>query len=335
MWNERLRNDGWEHLAIQRIILAWAPSTLDLYNRQINRLHDFCKQGNIPFPPTNPRHIATFLCDIASNTKRPKSALHTTTAALNCLYEAFGIANPAATGDISRLVTGIIKSGTQAPRIKTPVMPIVPFRELFSSWNNDTIPIKQLRLKAITLLALTFMLRPSDIAPKCTLMSNSAECDRLVFSSNNIAFDDSGGMTITFHGVKNDYHRDGFTVTIPSASVSSWDPVRTLRDYMSRTAMQRLTSKDDAVFLSLNRPFHGLSSTAIAGVLQEAIELAGLGGQGFSAKCFRPTGATFAIASGCDSNVARQIGRWKSQSVFEEHYVHTAVPENYVDDLLG
>ena len=46
-------------------------------------------------------------------------------------------------------------------------MPIAPFRQLFLSWEpNDELPIKQLHLKSITLLALTLMLRPSDIAPK-------------------------------------------------------------------------------------------------------------------------------------------------------------------------
>jgi hypothetical protein len=83
----------------------------------------------------------------------------------------------------------------------------------------------------------------------------------------------------------------------------------------------------------LNKPFHALSSSSIATILQQAIDRTGL--KGFSAKCFWPSAATQAIAMGCDLNVARQIGRWKSQSVFEEHYVHVVVPDSYVDDMFG
>lgn len=88
------------------------------------------------------------------------------------------------------------------------------------------------------------------------------------------------------------------------------------------------------MFLSLFRPFHALSSVTIANILKYAIQLSGLGGLSYSAKCFRPTGATNAIALGLNPDLARHIGRWKSQEVFEKHYVHSRVPEHYTDSML-
>jgi hypothetical protein len=306
------------------------------YNRQISKLQQHCTAENISFPPNDTAAIADFLCQVASESDRPKSILNCSTAAMTCLYGAMNKHNPVHTMDISKLLTALVKSQTKIARVKSPVMPVVAFSNFFSQWpNNGSLSIKQLRLKAVTLFALTFMLRPSDVAPKAIFMDDKLECHHLVFALNNIVFHDSGHMSVTFHGGKNDYHRDGFTIKIPPASDKQLDPVSTIRDYMTRTGLQRLTSLDQAVFLTLVKPYHGLSSTGIASVLQEAIGLVGLAGQGFTAKSFRPTGATHAVATGCDSNVARQVGRWKSHSVFEEHYVHVNVPEKFVDNLVS
>lgn len=39
--------------------------------------------------------------------------------------------------------------------------------------DNEQLTLKQLRLKAITLLALTFMTRPSDLAPRAQVFDAS------------------------------------------------------------------------------------------------------------------------------------------------------------------
>ena len=301
----------------------------------MTKLKQFCTDKELSFPPKDTSVIAEFLCLIASSSDRPKSVLTNTVAAMTCLYSAMKLDNPTHDYDINKLVTALVKSQTCAPRIKSATMPVSAFHTLFSTWpDNHKLTTKQLRLKAVTLMALTFMLRPSDVAPKAIYMNSDLEWHSLVFSSRNVTFHDTGHLTVTFHGIKNDYHREGFTIKIPPASTPEVDPVQTLKDYMTRTSTARLCSTDDAVFLTLVKPYHGLSSQGIASVLQEAIGLAGLSGQGFTAKSFRPTAATQSVASGCDSNVARQVGRWKSHSVFEEHYVHVVVPENFVDKLV-
>ena len=54
----------------------------------------------------------------------------------------------------------------------------------------------------------------------------------------------------------------------------------------------------------------------------------------YSAKDFRPTGATVAIDNGTDPEVAMQIGRWKTRSVFFSHYVHSTPPADYSQKLF-
>ena len=56
--------------------------------------------------------------------------------------------------------------------------------------------------------------------------------------------------------------------------------------------------------------------------------MAGLKGLEFSAKDFRPTGATVAVKSHINPDMIHRVGRWASQEVFESQFVHSR-PEKY------
>ena len=138
-------------------------------------------------------------------------------------------------------------------------------------------------------------------------------------------------LKVTFFGKKNDVNRTGFEVFLPRLENRLLDPVATLEDYIDRTKCIR---KDRAVFLSLNRPHTALSAASVAKLLEESIDLVGLKGQGFSAKSFRPTGATTAIDAGMDPKVVQKVGRWKCQEVFFDHYVHSRTPVEFPSSVF-
>lgn len=317
--------------------MHWSKSTLDQYNRYANRYFEYCVSQNVDFPSASEEVISSFLCIVGSGSPRPKSVLNGTLAALVCLFNAVGAPQTMANGLLQKLVDGIIKSCTVAPMLQTPVMPIDAFHSLFQKWPEDKdLAIKDLRMKAICLLAIVFMLRPSDIAPHARhLDTDTLTPVNMTFTRDQVKFGDSGDMSLTFHGIKNDIARDGFTITVSQGTDPKVDPVFALKEYMARTQDIRDKILGQPVFVTLYKPYHALGASSISRVLQDAIEAAGLGGLGFSAKCFRPTGATKAIASGLKPDTARHIGRWASPEVFEKHYVHTKVPATYVDTILG
>jgi len=234
---------------------------------------------------------------------------------------------------ISRLCSALIKSGTSIPLKHSTVLPIEPFNFMFSSWKeNIDLTLSDLRLKAITLLAFSLMLRPSDIAPKALFFDNlTGETRKFIFSTNMIEFN-SEGLKVSFLGIKNDAQRSGFQVFLPSAPNSKLDPVAAIKDYITRTEPYRT---DEGVFLSLNKPYKAISAASVSKILEKAISMAGLAGQGFSAKSFRPTGATRAIDGGIDPEVVQKMGRWKCTEVFREHYVHSKTPRAYTQTILG
>lgn len=253
------------------------------------------------------------------------------------MYKALDKPNLADHDLCHKLIKGIVKSGTTAPRTKTPVVPIQPLHNMFMQWeDNDKLSVEDLRLKVLCLLGLGFMLRPSDVAPRGVVLdTDTMEVENMIFSVDLLQFHDDGALSINFHGIKNDGDRAGFPVKIPPASNSKLDHCAALTAYLKATEMKRATVPGQPVFISLEAPYHALDSVEIAKILQNGIDRAGMSNMGLSAKSFRPAGASKAIESGCPAKIAQAVGRWKCQEVFEQHYVHTKVPDNYTDNLLA
>lgn len=304
------------------------------YNRYVKRYYIFCADRNVTFPCVEEQFIATYLCCVAEDSARPKSVLNGTMAALTCLFDAMELNKAVLHGSITKLVDGLVKSATVAPMIKTAIMPVKPFHDLFTAWpDNGLLTLKDLRMKVICLMALVFMLRPSDVAPHGQYLDpESLAPVNMVFGKNQIQFHDNGDLSVTFHSIKNDAARDGFKVTIPPCPDRKLDVASALLCYMTRTAGIRNVVPKRPVFITLQRPYQALSASAVSKILGDAVKAAGL--SGYTAKNFRPTGASQAVAQGLKPDVARHIGRWRSQEVFDKHYVHTHVPSDYLADML-
>ncbi len=127
-------------------------------------------------------------------------------AALACLYEGLGYPNPMEDRYIRCLFTALVKSGTSIPARRTSVMPVKAFTDLFEGWNCDeNLSVKDLRVKCITLMALTFMARPSDLAPMAEQFDPSVgTSSAYTLTRDQVQFHSDGSMTVTLFGTKND-----------------------------------------------------------------------------------------------------------------------------------
>ena len=334
LWRSRLSSLGWSKTAIKRLLKTWAPTTLNTYNKALRKLNTFCLSRGVSVLYVNDNILSEYMCDLAAKkTNRPKSVLSTTNAAIACMKGAMGRSGEMST-DIYKLIDGLIKSGTTNPMNRSKVMPVENFRDMFLTWpGNYMLTLEDLRLKCMTLLALSAMTRPSDVAPLSTLYDEKEGVFKpMVLSTENIRFNTNGSMTIIFHGIKNDYDRNGFEVNLPPASNPRLDVVRALRCYIQRTKYVRPANL--ALFLSLKKPYSGITATTAARILDKAIDRAGLKGQGFTAKHFRPTAATLAVESGIDPDCVRMVGRWRNRETFENHYVHAFPTRKFTDLLL-
>jgi len=326
--------ENWSERAATQIAYSLAPSTMKLYNAMVQKLYIFCVFNCYSFPPIDTCVISGFLCELADSSAKPKSLLNNATAAMSCLYETLDLYDISKHRDIMRLKMSLIKSGTSQPMKKSVIMPVENFKELFLQWPvNNKLSIKQIRLKAITLLALVAMLRPSDIAPKSVIFDpRDLKCYNNVLLTDNVIFRSDGSLSMVLHGIKNDTSRTGFEIDIPSHSDPQLDPVDALKVYIEKTEKWRANKE---LFIQLQAPYKPITAATVGNILEEAITLAGLSTDIFSAKSFRPTGATVAINEGHDPRNVMKMGRWKTQSVFYEHYVHSRIPVSFTDDILS
>ena len=333
LWEQRALQQNWSVQAASRLKFGLAKSTTNNYNMYIEKIVKLCNEFGEEFPPTTSSTLAECLLIISSDSNRPLSMLNCVLSALSHVYIAYHKTDLTNDILIKKLVSGIVKSSTNSPRMMSKVMPIDSFSNFFINWDSNFINIKNLRLKCICLLAIVTMLRPSDIAPKALYVDEKGFVHNYSFTEDQVIFKENGSMSIIIHGNKNDTKRHGFVVDVTPSSVTNLCPVYTMKCYLNRTKIYR---KDNGpVFIALKSPYGALSSQAITNILNESIALVGLPRNIYSAKCFRPSGATKAISEGFDPNMVQKVGRWKTPTVFFEHYVHSQVPKNFTDSLLS
>ncbi len=243
-------------------------------------------------------------------------------SAVSCLERVLD-APQLVTPSVHSLVKALIKMETTAPLKHSAVIPTAPLLHLFQKWpHNQDLPLQDLRLKAITLFALSAMLRPSDIAPR----------SGFPFTRKQVSLCPDGTAEIYFHGIKNDSDRDGFRVFLQRVADSQVCPVEALLCYMTRTALMA-GGAQGPVFITLQKPFRPLCVTSVTNILNEALSHAGL--SGYSAKHFRCTGATNTVTAGMTVDTVQALGRWKSAETFRKHYVHVHPDRAMTDAALG
>ena len=145
-------------------------------------------------------------------------------------------------------------------------------------------------------------------------------------------FNADGSCTLRLFGIKNDAQRTGFEIIVRPHTDAKLDPVRTLRDYITATSAVR--PENNAVLVTLRSPCRAIDASTVSRILDDSIAAAGLGGKGFSSKSFRPTGATSAVDSNIPAETIMKVGRWKTQTVFMNHYVHSKPPTNMTDSIF-
>jgi hypothetical protein len=80
---EKLKAEaGWSDISMARLTYCLAPSTMQSYNKAINRFNIFCRLHKLVFPQPSTGPVADFLCEIALSSERPKSVLRTASAAI-------------------------------------------------------------------------------------------------------------------------------------------------------------------------------------------------------------------------------------------------------------
>ena len=318
-WNAKLKDKKWPECATDYYPRFLADSSLSIYNKYINEFLAFC--DNIALEEHLQRLIMEFLISKAQRSERPDSMIRTISAALKHFTMVKFDYDPFTDNDMHRFTQGLVKSETSRPRERTKIIPIQPLLDVFLSWpSNENLSLKDLRLKAIALISLTAMCRPSDLVPKSILRRSQLQLNT------------DGTLTIRLFGIKNDRKREGFEIRLHPADDKKIDPVNCAMTYIKRT--DTLSGPvNGPLFITLNHPFKQIDSSTVSLVLASALRIAGLP-RDFPARCFRPTGVTLALQEGISERTVQQTAHLKSDQVFHQHYVYPMSKENVTNAIL-
>ncbi len=334
-WYERLRSQkGWSHRACLQSTKSIASTTMKTYSCYVNKLKGYCESVNVCFPPSTSGDIADFMCCIADSANSA-GTIKVCYFAIKKYYSVNALDSCIFDKDLDDLISGLVKSSDLSPIKRSKAMPIEPFIKLICIWgDNSKLQLSTLRNKTLLLLALSLMLRPSDVAPHAKVYIPQSDTFRpQTFSTDYLTFNEDGSVNVTVFAVKNDVGRKGFNVLLPKHEDPLLDPVSCLKLYIEKSDMYRGDNR--AVFLSTKSPYKTMDSSQISQVLNYIIAQAGLCRKTFSARFFRCTGATRAIEKGIHPDIVRVQGRWKTNSAFYDHYVHSRTPEAFTLAVLG
>ncbi len=215
VWKEKLTRLGWSQSCASQYLLQWAPSTLRSYDCVICQFVSFLSSLGICVISVHEHHIVQFLQSVAAQSERPRSVLSVATAALGHYFHGMGIKNPISER-MHEFVGALVKSETSQPLLHSKILSVSAFRHLFAAWEGDPLDMERLRLRAVTLMALVLLLRPSDIAP-WSVRCVQGTVQENVFCLKQVRESDDGSLTVNLFGTKNDYLQDGQEVTLPRA----------------------------------------------------------------------------------------------------------------------
>ena len=290
---------------------ALRPSTLKSYDSVLVRFKSFCEKCNYPYFPTTTAAVAHFLNYISQHVERPGPILISASAAIAGMYKGSNHADPTKNQLLAMLKQAIINTGTKRPRKNTPTFPVEKLTNyIVTLGDNNIMNIKDLRAKAISLLALVGLFRPSDLA---------------LLTQGQITFTDTS-LSLANFGGKTDKNKEGIPTTITAATSPALCPVRTLRAYINKTADIRAKIDGSPIFIYLDKSVKSrsdgvaaLSAERVAKIMTMTLVAAGI--EETTARSFRKTGASTAINKGVDPDLVMKLGRWKSPEVFFKHYV--------------
>ena len=317
--------DIWEEHAIEwdletRTLLEHSlrPSTLKSYDGVLTKFRTFCTTNSYDYFPTSTATVAHFFRELAQGTERPGPILISASAAIAGMYKGSPHEDPTKSELLTMLKQALVNTGTKRPRRNTPTFPIDKLANYISDFGeNGVMTIEKLRAKAVCLLALVGLFRPSDLA--------LITMDQVTLATSTVTFANFGGKT--------DKDMAGIPTTVTASSIPQLCPVRALTSYITRTQDTRAHITDKPVFIYLNsKTPAALGTQRIAKIMTQTLKDAGI--DETTARSFRKTGASAAINRGTDPDLVMKLGRWKSVDVFYKHYVDW-VGADLTDSILS
>ena len=176
---------------------------------------------------------------------------------------------------------------------------------------NESLRLNRLSAKLTTLIALTSLLRVSEIA---------------AIERSSVRFDD-GAATLFLSKPRKTQHQGPLSsIKIPRCPDKLVCPVDCLGLYVYVTDPIRPASNVDRLLISNIAPYRPVSASTVARWIKSYMERAGVDTQTFSAHSTRGAAASKAVASGVPIESVLTAAQWSRESTFARFYHRPIAP---------
>jgi integrase len=310
--------ENWSDVSISLLKAALKQSTISKYDALLINCAAFCERRNENFPPRKVHIIAEWFVDITTRLNRPKPVLKQAMAALSAINIKGDI--PVHDPLIRRLKKGIINSRTKKPLKSATLFDIPQLINYIKTNLPSPSKLKDLRDKALLLLAIATMSRPDDLT--------HLKKEHVEFVGDRVH--------LSLLAVKNDYNMDAIKKTVSPCSDKTVCPVHTLAKWLEVASSTGLIKNSNSfVFMNIQKKGGPLKTITITKLLKRFIIDSGAPNS-CSAKSVRTSAATQAAKEGLSPQQIMSMGGWKDLYVLAQHYIqHTDPPANSTDLLFS
>ena len=217
---------------------------------------------------------------------------------------------------ITRFFKGIYNSRPPVPRYVNTWDPAT-ILTYFDSRASASLSLIQLARKTATLLALTTILRCSELT--------SIQKQSVIISETEASF---------ILGNPRKAQKSG---ALHKISVRSWldnrtiCPVKCLEQYLEATRPHRNKDNDSQLFIGANKPHRSVSSSTVGRWIKDQLKETGINTAIFSAHSVRGAASSKAAAAGVPIQSILNQGHWASESTFAKFYRREKTKEKQID----
>ena len=297
---------GFSTQASELLMSAWRKGTQSAYNYCWKQWHSWCDKRKIDPFCASLEHITNFLAELYEQGYEYRT-INNYRSAISAFHPEIGGMKVGQTNTIKQLMTGIFNSKPPLPRYTETWDVDQVLKHLVNLEENNSLSLKVLSHKLVTLMALTSASRSSAL--------HKLDTRSMQVSQKEVVF------TITGLTKTRKVNDKPLVLTFTECENEKLNVKTCILDYLERT---RLLRENDTQFLiSHVKPHKAIKACTIATWLKQMLFSAGIDTSVFKAHSTRGASTSKANKFGLSIGQIMTQANWKSATTFQRFYKKT------------
>ena len=303
LWTD-LEKKGFSTEVVKTIQQGWRPATKKQYNTYIKKWQHFCEQWSINQINSSIIHVLNFLGDMSEH-NYSYSSINTAKSALLAVVKINDSKDWGNHPELIRFMKGVFNTKTPIPRYSNTWDPDVVLKYIKSLWPLQSLTLKELTFRTVTLIALVSGQRAQSIH-FMDIKNMSSSNDKYVFVFDKPLKNSKPGSSLPILEIR---------MFLEDNSLCAYT---SLKAYLQRTESKR---KNTQLWVSFTKPYNPVGRQSISRWLKNVLSSAGIDTNIFKAHSTRMAATSKASHLGVGLTCIIKTAGWKSSTNFEKFYL--------------